>query len=77
MKGLASHSSILAWRISWTEEPGELQSMQSQKSWILLKELSKHACNLINTHYLFIISFIQPTNYRGDISQYNAGYTRK
>ena len=25
-KGMATHSSILAWRIPWTEEPGELQS---------------------------------------------------
>ena len=31
-KGLATHSSILAWRIPWTEEPGRLQSMGSQKS---------------------------------------------
>ena len=30
-KELASHSSILAWRISWTEEPGGLQSMGSQE----------------------------------------------
>jgi len=30
-KGTATHSSILAWRISWTEEPGELQSMGSQR----------------------------------------------
>ena len=29
-KGLATHSSILAWRIPWTEEPGGLQSMKSQ-----------------------------------------------
>ena len=29
-KGMATHSSILAWRISWTEESGELQSMGSQ-----------------------------------------------
>ena len=29
-KGLATHSSILAWRILWTEEPGGLQSMGSQ-----------------------------------------------
>ena len=28
---LATHSSILAWRISWTEEPGGLQSMGSQR----------------------------------------------
>ena len=26
-KEMAAHSSILAWRISWTEEPGRLQSM--------------------------------------------------
>ena len=30
-KGMANHSSILAWRISWTEEPGGLQSMESEK----------------------------------------------
>ena len=29
-KGVATHSSILAWRILWTEEPGGLQSMRSQ-----------------------------------------------
>ena len=31
-KGMATHSSILAWRISWTEEPGRLQSMGLQKT---------------------------------------------
>ena len=30
-KGLATHSRILAWRIPWTEEPGGLQSMGSQR----------------------------------------------
>ena len=30
-KGIASHSSVLAWRIPWTEEPGGLQSMASQR----------------------------------------------
>ena len=29
-KGMAIHSSILAWRIPWTEDPGGLQSMGSQ-----------------------------------------------
>ena len=29
-KEMATHSSILAWRIPWTEEPGGLQSMKSQ-----------------------------------------------
>ena len=31
-KEMATHSSILAWKIPWTEEPGRLQSMGSQKS---------------------------------------------
>ena len=31
-KGMATHSSILAWRIPWTEEPGGLQSMGSQRA---------------------------------------------
>ena len=30
-KGVATHSSILAWRVPWTEEPGGLQSMGSQR----------------------------------------------
>ena len=30
-KGMATHSSILAWRIPWTQEPGRLQSMGSQR----------------------------------------------
>ena len=30
-KEMATHSSILAWRITWTEEPGGLQSMESQR----------------------------------------------
>ena len=30
-KGMATHSSILAWRVPWTEDPGELQSMGSQR----------------------------------------------
>ena len=30
-KGMATHSSILVWRIPWAEEPGRLQSMGSQK----------------------------------------------
>ena len=30
-KRMATHSSVLAWRIPWTEEPGELQSMELQR----------------------------------------------
>ena len=35
-KKMAIHSSILAWEIPWTEEPGRPQSMGSQKSWTQL-----------------------------------------
>ena len=34
-KEMATHSSILAWEIPWTEEPGGLQSMGSQKRYNL------------------------------------------
>ena len=30
-EGMAAHSSVLAWKIPWTEEPGGLQSMGSQR----------------------------------------------
>ena len=35
-KEMAMHSTILAWRIPWTEEPGGLQFTGSQKSWACL-----------------------------------------
>ena len=34
---MATHSSILDWEISWTEEPGGLQSMGSKKNWTQLR----------------------------------------
>jgi len=62
-KGMATHSSILAWRIPWTEEPGKLQSIRSQrvghkwatntplkkKTWIALCLLML-TCNIYNIH---------------------------
>ena len=33
---MATHSIIVAWRIPWTKEPGELESMGLQKSWTKL-----------------------------------------
>ena len=42
-KGMATHSSILAWRIPWTEEPGRQQSMGLQRvrcQWLTLSLLS-------------------------------------
>ena len=47
--GIATHSSILAWRISWTEEPGGLQSIASQTGEQAdTTEATEHAC----THHL-------------------------
>ena len=37
-KEMATHSSILAWRIPWTEEPGGLQSLGLQKNQICLRD---------------------------------------
>ena len=49
-KEMATHSSILAWEISWTEEPGELQSMGSKKSWIRYSnEITISSIEKINT----------------------------
>ena len=48
---MATHSSILAWRIPQTEEPGALQSMESQKNRTQLKQHSMHTC-------MVVVSFI-------------------
>ena len=40
---MANHSNILAWEIPWTEEPGELQSMDHKESDTTANE---HACTL-------------------------------
>ena len=42
-EGVATHSSILAWRIPWTEEPGGLQSMGSWRVWHDWRDLSIHS----------------------------------
>ena len=40
-KEMATHSTVLAWRIPWTEEPGRLQSMGLQES-DMTERLSTH-----------------------------------
>ena len=45
-KGMATHSSLLAWRIPWTEEPGGLQSMGSQE--LNTSEGTEHAPSINN-----------------------------
>ena len=44
-KEMATHSSILAWRIPWTEEPGGLQFTGLQKSWTGLSDLTTGQAN--------------------------------
>ena len=45
MKEMATCSSILAWQIPWTEEPGRLQSMGSQRvGHDLVSKQQQHAC---------------------------------
>ena len=39
-KEMATHSSILAWKIPWMEEPGRLQSMGSQTVWTQLSDFT-------------------------------------
>ena len=49
--GMATHSSILAWRIPWTEKPGGLQSMGSQRVKTRLSDLQARrrcSCNNIS-----------------------------
>ena len=49
---MATHSSNLAWKIPWTEEPGSLQSTGLPKSWAQLSDSTTMIIN--NTEYLFI-----------------------
>ena len=49
-KAMAPHSSILAWEIPWTEEPGRLQSLGSQR---VSHDLAAEDEHNINIHILF------------------------
>ena len=56
-KGMATHSSILAWRIPWTKEPGGLQSMGSQRvrhDWVTNTNTHKR-CYMHSTRAMFYL----------------------
>ena len=55
-KEMATHSSVLAWEIPWTKEPGGLQSMESQKS---LTQLSN-----LTTNHFFLLGKLSLLSYR-------------
>ena len=61
-KGMATHCSILAWRIPWTEESGGLQPMESQKETNIFTfhsgiTIRQHILNFFN-FYLFLINLL-------------------
>ena len=45
-EAMATHSSILAWKIPWTEEPGGLKSMGSEES-----DPTEHACTQLRDSF--------------------------
>ena len=49
---MATHSSILAWRIPWTEEPSRLQSIGSQR--VGLKQQQQQQDTACDTHYILV-----------------------
>ena len=50
-EGMATHSSILAWRIPWTEEPGGLQSMGHKESDTTRHSTAISILNQFNFHF--------------------------
>ena len=58
-EGMAAHSSILAWRIPWTEEPEGATVHGVTESWTWLKWLSTHAHMITTSKRILIISFIK------------------
>ena len=59
-KGMATHSSILAWKIPWTEKPGGLQSMGSQRvgyNWMIniITYRFNNRCHLLSTYLVFCL----------------------
>ena len=59
-KGTATHSSILAWIIPWTEEPGRLQSMGVAKSWTWLSDVFFMIQWVLATWSLVPLPFLNP-----------------
>ena len=58
---MATHSNILAWKISWPEEPGRLQSMGSKRVTLSLSIIIKSVVftviifvNVLKNFYLFV-----------------------
>ena len=60
-EGMATHSSVLAWRIPWTEEPGRQQFIGHKES--DTTEVTEHTCIYVYTNiythiYMYILEYI-------------------
>ena len=55
---IVTHSSILTWEISWTEEPAGLQSMGSQESDMIEQENHHYPCGHTYTHTDILYTYI-------------------
>ena len=53
---MATHSTIFTWRISWTEEPGRLQSMGLQRVKMQLKRLSTYKTRAVGNDSILVHS---------------------
>ena len=62
-KGMATHSSILAWRIPWREEPGGLQSMGTTEQLTCSFTFKITSLKLEEIVLFFSCNFKQPNNY--------------
>ena len=58
-KEMAIHSSTIAWKIPWTEEPGRLQSMGLQ-SWTRLSDFTNYVFKILSSHLR--ISYVSSIN---------------
>ena len=65
-KEMATHSSILTWKIPWTEEPGGLQSVELQKSWTQLSTTGtvRACCRLFSGQRQQVFAFYKDEMYR-------------
>ena len=62
-EGVATHSSILAWRIPWTEDPGGLPSMESQRfrhNWSDWAWMHPFPLLLLSCSYIVILLYLTP-----------------
>ena len=73
-KEMATHASILAWRIPWTEEPGRLQSMGVQRvthDWATNTFVSFHFTTNMGTLVVVVLLAINKENSNNNKKQMN------